>query len=241
METKRCSKCGIEKPLNEFTYRNDKKTYVSYCKQCFREYSNKRSAKLREKDKGKYFVYKLLDEKLNILYIGKTNNLKRRIQQHMSTGFLPKDAIDEVKYISYICLPKQILSDIREIYYINKYKPKYNKQYKYEEMTDIGFDLIELYWKTIDLEDINSFEVCNAESSIDIISLYKNRYEITGKEVVQLDKETNEPIAVFPTGTQASKETGIDDGTIYKVLTKQRPNAGGYKWMKLSEWLELNK
>lgn len=242
-DLKKCSKCGLEKPLSEFTFRNDRKIYIPYCKECARKYSNERNKKLRERNKNKFFVYKLLDDNLNILYVGKTVNFKRRMGQHLNTTnpFLTKEAVDEVRYISYICFDKRILSDFYEIYYINKHKPKYNKQYKYEDSADIGVKIREFEWVTVLIKEVVNLDNYKIKYSTDVVEVYIQNHKLAGKEVVQLDKETLIPIQVFETGTQASRETGIDDGTIYKALTKQRPNAGGYKWVKLSEWLDNNK
>ena len=38
METKICTKCGVEKPLSDFYNRNDSGNTYSYCKDCFNEY-----------------------------------------------------------------------------------------------------------------------------------------------------------------------------------------------------------
>ncbi len=54
METKKCIKCGIEKPLNEFYYRKDTQCYRNECKSCMlakqKEIRNKKN-KLRKIEK----------------------------------------------------------------------------------------------------------------------------------------------------------------------------------------------
>ena len=47
------------------------------------------------------YVYKLLDENDDILYIGKTNNISRRMDQHKTTGHLPKECYDSVKTVEW--------------------------------------------------------------------------------------------------------------------------------------------
>lgn len=44
METKKCSKCGEEKPLSEF-YRSTKYGYMSRCKNCDKDYNKERQRK----------------------------------------------------------------------------------------------------------------------------------------------------------------------------------------------------
>lgn len=62
-----------------------------------------------------------------IVYVGKTTNIKNRINQHFSRqGHLGKNEYESIKYIEYIELPTKIDMDIVELYYINKWNPRYN-------------------------------------------------------------------------------------------------------------------
>lgn len=50
MDTKKCSKCGIEKPLDEFGIIKERKSgHRSECKECNRKYKVEYRKKLREK------------------------------------------------------------------------------------------------------------------------------------------------------------------------------------------------
>ena len=243
MGSKICTKCKKEKPLSDFTYRKDTNRYVSYCKQCANEKSKEYVQSKKNGMNIKKFVYKLLDKDFNVLYVGKTWDLKRRTFQHLNpkSSLFSKEDIEKIKYVSYLLLNSEIQGDLREIYYIAKYRPPFNKQYNYEyEDNNIGITMKELEWRTFNITDLKDVKILEIESSESVVEAYIDKYELTGKEVIQIDKNTNQPIAVYQTGGQASRETGVDDGTIYKVLTKQRRYAGGYKWIKLSEWL-LNK
>jgi hypothetical protein len=79
------------------------------------------------------YVYRFLNQEDEIIYVGKTENLKIRIKQHLDEGHLPKECYDEVRKIEFIKLYNQYESTIYEVYYINTYQPKYNIEYKYEE------------------------------------------------------------------------------------------------------------
>lgn len=238
---KLCTWCGELKPLSDYTYRKDRNVYVSYCKECFRNYSNKRSEKKnKERDRlNRNFVYKILDKNGEILYIGKTNDLKRRILSHMGAdGHLPDEFKLAAYKVEYICLKSKIECDLRELYYIDYYKPKYNTQYSYDE-DSLDISLPKLLWNEVLIEDICNFKLSKSKYSIDYIVEYAKNYpNERDKVVVQLDKDTYQIVGIYDSGTQASKFTGIDDGTIYKVLTKQRHTAGGYIWQKLSEYIE---
>lgn len=50
------------------------------------------------------------------------------------------------------------------------------------------------------------------------------------KDVAQIDMNTNEVIAIFPSQREASRQTKIPQGNIGKVLRKERKMAGGYYW-----------
>ena len=69
-----------------------------------------------------YYIYGCYSPKRELLYIGKTNNLKRRIKEHEKTS----KWIDEVRDIFYSELKTNTEMGIYELYYINKYNPKYN-------------------------------------------------------------------------------------------------------------------
>lgn len=237
--SKRCSWCGDVKPLSDFTFRRKSGKHVSYCKSCFRNYSNQRHIKRKNKLKSFNFVYKLLDKYDNILYVGKTCDLKRRINQHLnSKGHLPDDVKKQIYKIEYICLKSKIEMDIREIYYIDLYKPPYNTQYSYtNESLDIT--LLEVTWFTILISNMSDFNINKLEWSYDYVSLYlDNNMDYLSSSVVQLTKD-HRLIEIYKNGCEASKATNINDGTIYKVVTGQRKHAGGFIWMKLLEYINL--
>jgi hypothetical protein len=69
------------------------------------------------------YIYKMVNKDREIIYIGKSIDLKQRINQHMND----KDWFHEVNQILYTKCKTQTDMDIYEIYYINKFKPKHNK------------------------------------------------------------------------------------------------------------------
>ena len=80
------------------------------------------------------YVYRFINNNNTIIYVGKANNINIRISQHFSNaGHLLQECYAEVERIEYIELPTKIDMDIKELYYINKWKPKYNIINKQEE------------------------------------------------------------------------------------------------------------
>ena len=76
------------------------------------------------------YIYKFIDKFGKIIYIGRTYNLKVRINSHFSNGHLDLECYDEVEFIEFAEIPNEADMYILEIYLISKYSPKYNSQYK---------------------------------------------------------------------------------------------------------------
>ena len=79
-----------------------------------------------------YCVYRFIDKEGDIIYVGKTKHLKKRMtSQHFTIeGHLPRRAYEETDRVEYTELPTEMDMGIVELYYINRYKPKYNVQSK---------------------------------------------------------------------------------------------------------------
>ena len=91
------------------------------------------------------YVYRFIDGKGNIIYIGKTVNINRRMQQLFSNGHLDKHCYNSVAKIEYQKYKTESDSLIMETYYITKYSPKYNKLGQSRDVPTITFD--EKNWK----------------------------------------------------------------------------------------------
>lgn len=64
---------------------------------------------------------------------------------------------------------------------------------------------------------------------------YRNRQAISqGRAVIQFDG--NKPIAEYYSTQEASRQTGIPQGNIYKACTGKRRIAGGYEWRFKDEY-----
>ena len=92
------------------------------------------------------YVYRFLDSKGNIIYIGKTVNIDNRMQSHFTKGHLPKECYNSVAKIEYQKYKTESDSLIMETYYITKYSPKFNKLQQSRDLPTIQFD--EGSWRT---------------------------------------------------------------------------------------------
>ena len=172
MENKLCNCCNEYKPISEFPSRNRStkkgiKLYINpTCRSCSIE--KRKEYHRKEKEHKLNFIYRFLDKNKQVLYIGKTNyNLNLRIKNHLTQGHLPESCYKELDKIQFLTTPSKTLTDIKEIYYINLYKPKYNTRYLRDEPVIIIEDFKDDLWEDYNKEDINNL---NTQDINDIYS-----------------------------------------------------------------------
>lgn len=92
-------------------------------------------------------VYRFIDKKNRILYVGKIKNLKNRIKNNYHTSkHLPDECYDKTSLIEYIKFNNENDMDFAEQYYIQKYKPAYNTAYQNKQITISVPDLDKKTW-----------------------------------------------------------------------------------------------
>lgn len=93
-----------------------------------------------------YYIYKFLDKEQNDLYVGITNDIKRRItQEHFTNrGHLGYSCYTEVEYVVYSKCYSKDDARIKERYLINKLNPKYNIIHKNYSM--FNFEINDFQW-----------------------------------------------------------------------------------------------
>lgn len=93
-----------------------------------------------------YYIYQFLNEEQIPIYIGITNDIKRRIsQEHFtSRGHLTNNCYIETKTIIYSECYNRDDAIIKEHYLINKLKPRYNKQCNNEN--NFNFEINDFKW-----------------------------------------------------------------------------------------------
>jgi len=75
-------------------------------------------------------VYRLYDEAGKIIYVGKSNNLKRRMRQHLGKDTNTSYFIDEVKKADWFVEPDPVFQTLLESVFIALHRPKYNDEVK---------------------------------------------------------------------------------------------------------------
>lgn len=100
-----------------------------------------------------YFVYRFLNSDEDVVYVGKTrNSLEKRMSVHFgNSGHLSKEQLDTVATIEYLDFDSRVEMDIAELYYINKWKPPFNTQSKYDEEFSME-PRVDDQWKPFDFK-----------------------------------------------------------------------------------------
>ena len=96
------------------------------------------------------YTYRFINKYNETIYVGYTGQtMAQRMNQHFNKGHLPKECYQEVAKIECIKWATKSDAQIMEVYYINKYKPKYNKQDK--RLDQLTLVLEEKEWKTYEV------------------------------------------------------------------------------------------
>ena len=156
---------------------------------------------LQPTENNKACVYRFLNNADEILYIGLTKNLHKRVNlEHFSgAGHLPDECYLETQKVEYINIKDNENAEEKEDYYITKYVPKYNSITKYTDSSInyddkwINFDFykntegfLKKYTRAIKLTEENN------QLKTDII-FYKNQYQILQENISVLQKQIEEP------------------------------------------------
>lgn len=127
-------------------------------------------------EEGKmYYVYRFINKNGAIIYVGKTNDLDNRIYTHINDGHLPLECYSQVYKIQYLIFKTKVDMDIAELYFINKFKPLYNK--------------LDKEFNPIEIEFQNEFKWLNYEK-LDFTSMYSYKYKALQLEVQCKDVTT---------------------------------------------------
>lgn len=76
------------------------------------------------------YVYRFLNPRNEIIYVGYTNNIDRRIHEHFTRGHLPKICYKQTQKVQFKKYKTEADAIVMEAYYINTFKPIYNTRDK---------------------------------------------------------------------------------------------------------------
>lgn len=126
-------------------------------------------------------VYSFYDNFDNLLYIGKTNNLSNRMQQHFKEGHLKREDLYKVKKIMYIKCNSDTDALILETILINYHNPPFNISHTKGECSlfDAKKVISDLKWNIYnDITEYNQEQINKLNQSIDSFwnESYNNEY-----------------------------------------------------------------
>ena len=75
-------------------------------------------------------IYRMYDESDEVVYVGKSQDLHRRLHQHIGKDTHTAYFIDQVKRMEWITEPDPVYQNLLEAVYIAYHRPKYNDEVK---------------------------------------------------------------------------------------------------------------
>lgn len=108
-----------------------------------------------------FFLYRWFNNNNEIIYVGKTTDLRRRMNDHKRDNTKIKEAV-RIEYVDVQHLGIQSSDNLEwlEDYFINLYHPKYNKRHNYSTFTVPEIPIYaELQWTDITTKVFTSFSV----------------------------------------------------------------------------------
>lgn len=120
-------------------------------------------------------VYKFINSKDEIIYVGRAEILENRINKKGHTSkHLPQECYDQIAVIQYVSFNTENDMDFAERYYIKKYRPKYNDKHVGKPITMDLKELDNKNWTTYHikveevLKQINDFMTNESQIKLDI-------------------------------------------------------------------------
>ena len=234
MGKKICSRCKKEKSFSEYylssNYKkytpNDPKSYRTLCKKCCSETSKERR---KNNLPNFYFVYFVYNNNEELIYIGKTNDIYNRIRQHQ---FENRFNENDVYFIEFELLQSLCDAGVREIYYINKYKPILNQRDIFDgEIIDTVIN---------DLNRLRVYRHNRQQFKEDIDKAiqqginYSKPITKYSKPVLKIDPQTMKIIQKYDTCKQAEEDNNISEGGVSRAA-KKGGKSGGFYWRYVNQ------
>ena len=75
-------------------------------------------------------IYRMYNNEEEVIYVGKSQNLYRRLKQHIGKDTNTAYFIDEAVYFEWLTEPNPIFQNLLEAIFIAHHEPKYNDEVK---------------------------------------------------------------------------------------------------------------
>lgn len=130
-----------------------------------------------------YYVYRFLNSNHEVIYVGRTNNLKGRMSSHFGkAGHLPTDCYKAVTRVDYLEMENRVDMSIVELYFIGKYRPIYNVR---DNCSDVSVEINELKypWLKFEVDKVCGEQVAPVQSEKQVL---ERTIEDKNKEIKRL-------------------------------------------------------
>jgi len=151
------------------------------------------------------FVYRYVNEDDEIVYVGKTNSMKRRVAEHLTNEHWTKDNNFKIEYIM---LCNKTEEQMYESHYISLWQPKFNTDKK--NFGSATFNIPEKEWVLYEEDIKEPKEPCKSDD-------YKKKEKdifVSNEELDLLIQCFKSSISNFKTGIQLKFNT-INEGNCF--------------------------
>ena len=199
------------------------------------------------------YIYKIINDINNKIYIGKTNfSIEKRFKEHCRDAFRERcekrplyDAMQKygIEHFHIELIEETSNPEEREKYwieYFGSFKDGYNATLGGDGVRYKDYDLVyKLYQegKTIkEISEILNYDEKTCRNALDEHHIshkerIKRKIQLSEKAIIQLDKDTEEIINIFPSIAAAYKSLNKQhSGHIASVCQGKRKTAYGFKW-----------
>lgn len=199
------------------------------------------------------YIYQIENDINHKLYVGKTElTIEQRFAQHCKDAFRQKmekrplyDAMQKygVEHFHISILEETSDPDEREIFWIeqlNTFKNGYNATKGGDGKHYCDYELVySLYQEGKNQKEISKLLHYDEKTVRKILNNFQISHEDRNKrgriklsqKVLQLDKNTEEILAIYPSISEALRQFGVtNSGHISDVCQGKRKTAYGYKW-----------
>lgn len=181
---------------------------------------------------NRYYLYRFLDKEKNILYIGRTNDIARRIlKEHFTPNtHLPSKCYLETECVEYAEFQNESEEVAYEAILINQIRPKYNTQFKDDAEFEIS--LPEIVWKPF---------VWEFENQLDMLKVYK-RNQVSISDAITICHDQLTKVADGTAMLSSFGSQGVDRQSVLMPCTTALIAAcsGEYKTAYALQIAQLN-
>lgn len=161
-----------------------------------------------------FYLYRFLNENNEIIYVGKSKDVRKRLLFHFGTsGHLPEDCYNEVAKIEILNLNTKTEMNIKELYYISKFNPKYNSLDKNETIYYKELEKGDV-WKPYNLEketkDIDYRRITELQKEVmDLKQKLKEEKELHLKQLKEVYEKLDDYYEIQEALEKYQEETGL--------------------------------